>query len=230
MSRLWPPLASLASAALLWAPLLLWLLRLRPPEQGMGLHAATALLLALIAASALRTVCNLPQAAPAPGRYRVVPTAPHRPLLVCSVGISSLAWGVWRAEVLGADLLSLLALSSGGMALWLARRQVSDPIWGTWMELAPEALQVHCPRGEDWSVPLCYARALRRRPRDGSFLLETLWPERDVFVPSPAARARYSVSNHLDLFDRLAASVPVTDTTTFLGVARGPSTLDGGKA
>lgn len=220
MTRLRPALTRLLAAFLLWAPIVLWLTLWVPPGDGLHLHMLTATLLALILAQALRTLFVVPFAPPGPGRYRVLPTAPHRPLLIASLGTSSLAWGAWRIASSGFDVVSLTALSSGLLALWLAARWTADPLWGTWLELVDEVLRVHCPRAGDWSVPLGQARAVHRRPSDGSFLIETPWPERDVFVPSPSARARYLVTDHQALFERLAAQVPVQETPLLLGVLR----------
>lgn len=210
--------ARFAAAALLWAPLLLWLVWWSTPVDTLRVHLLTSLVLALIGAGVLRTLFVLPSAPPGKGRYRVVPRAPFRPMLVAAIGVSSLGWAGWRTVVLPLDVMTFTAVASGSVALWVAIRGRADPLWGTWMELVGDVLHVHCPRAEDWTVPLSHARTLHRRTQDGSFLLETPWQERDVFVPSPAARARYAVSNHEELFALLAARIPVEETQTLLGV------------
>lgn len=220
MRPLRPALVRLFAAFLLWAPILLWLTAWVPPRDGLTAHVLTATLLSLIVASALRNLFVVPAAAPGPGRYRVLPTSPHRPLLIASLGTSSAAWGAWRLSVEGADALGLCALSSGAVALWSAARWRADPLWGTWLEVAGEVLRVHCPRAGDWSVPLAQAIAVHHRVVDDSFLLETPWPERDVFVPSPRARARYLVTDHQSLFRALSERVPVRETPLLLSVLR----------
>lgn len=212
--------ARFAAAALLWAPLLLWLVWWVAPVDSLRIHLATATALALLGSAALHNLFALPTAAAAPGRYRVVPAAPHRPMLVAAIGVSSLGWGGWRAVSSEGDALMFSALCSGAVALWVALRRRADPLWGTWMEIHDEVLRVHCPRGGDWAVPLSHARTLHLRQQDGSFLLETPWPERDVFVPSPSARARYAITDHQEFFERLARLVPVRQTQTLLGVLR----------
>lgn len=212
-------LARAGAAALLWAPLLLWLARLSPPLDGLRLHAATATALALLSAQALSALFQVPIAAPGPGRYRVLPSAPHRPMLIAAIGASSLGWGLWRAAD-GPDLVSVAAMLSGMLSLAIAGRSRLDPLWGTWMELAGDGLRVRCPGATDWSVPLASVRALHVRPRDQSFLVLTPWPERDVFVPTPAARARYRVTDHAELLAALSERAPVVETPVLLSALR----------
>lgn len=209
----------LMAAVLLWAPIFLWLVAWSPPADSLRLHGATATALALISAEILHLRFSLPIAIPSPGRFRVLPASPGRPALTAAVGLSSMGWGAWRAHTLG-DGVALLVLAMGGLALWLAGRWRRDPLWGTWLEVADEVLSVHSPAQGVWRVPLGYALVLHRRPQDGSFLLETPWPERDVFAPSPLSHARYHISDHQQLFQRIAAVVPVTETPMLGAVLR----------
>ena len=212
-------LARAGAAALLWAPLLLWLTRLSAPVDGLRLHAATATALALLTAQALSVLFQMPVAVAGPGRYRVLPSAPHRPLLVASIGFSSLAWGLWRLGD-GLDLVAVAAMMSGALSVFMATRSRLDPLWGTWMELSGDGLRVRCPSATDWSVPLGQVRALHVRPKDRSFLVLTPWPERDVFVPTPEARARYRVTDHAELLAALAERAPVVETPVLLSALR----------
>lgn len=212
-------LSRLASAALMWAPLLLWLTWIVPPQDTLRLHALTAGALAVIGAQVLGLYFSLPLARPAPGRYRVLPSSPHRPMLVASVGVASVGWGLWRL-LDGPDGVGVAGAFSGGLAFALALRSRADPLWGTWMELAGEVLRVHCPRASDWSVPLTHARAIHIRPQDGSFILLTPWPERDVFIPSARARARYMVTDSQSLLVELARRVPIQESPLLLAALR----------
>lgn len=212
-------LARGGAAALLWAPMLLWLTWLQAPVDGLRLHAATATALALVTAQALGNLFHLPVAAASPGRFRVLPSAPNRPMLVSAVGLSSLGWGAWRLTQ-GLDIVAIAAIFSGALSLFMAVRARHDALWGTWMELTADALRVRCPQGEDWSVPLGQVRAVHVRPRDRSFLVLTPWPERDVFVPTPEARARYRVTDHARLLEALAERAPLVDTPILVSALR----------
>ena len=210
----------MAVMVLLWAPALLWLTAWRPPEEGLGVHFAAATALAVIGAAALRSLFTLPEAADAPGRHRVLPSRPHRPMLVSAAGFALIAWGAWRGMAENPDIVALSAISSGGVALWLSMRWRADPLWGTWIELVDDTLRVHCPRAQDWTIPLSHARAVHLRTRDGSFLLETPWPERDILVPSRRARARYYITGHRDLLGHLTGRVPIRETPVLAAVLR----------
>lgn len=194
------------------APVLFGLLRVSPPREDLRLHLGTAAVLALALSQILALIFAIPRAEPGPGRFRVLPSSPHRPMLVASIGASSLCWCLLQL-VEHPDLLALAGALSGALALWVADRWRRDPLWGTWFEVSNEVLRVHVPGGEGWSVPLSRAIAVHRRARDGSFLLETPWPERNLFVPTPKAHARYVVSDHAALLAELLRVVPLVEAT-----------------
>jgi hypothetical protein len=171
----------------------------------------TAVLLSLLGVQILATLFTIGVAPPAQGRYRVVPSSPHRPMLVAAVGLSSATWSLARL-LDGPDLLGVMGCVSGAFALSVAHRATRDTLWETWLEISGEALRVHCPRGSNWSVPLDAQSAIHLRPRDGSFVVVTPWPDRDVFVPSAGAHARYRVTDQEELLRALARRLRVEPT------------------
>lgn len=207
--------ARVAAAALLWAPALLWLTRIWPRSDDLRPHIVTALVLSALGVQILVTLFTIEVAPPARGRYRVVPSSPHRPMLVAAVGLSSATWSLARL-LDGPDLLGVTGCVSGAFALSVARRACRDALWETWMEISGEALRVHCPRGSNWSVPLDVQSAIHLRPRDGSFVVVTPWPERDVFVPSAGAHVRYRVTDQQELLAALSRRLPVEPTPRLL--------------
>jgi len=228
-ARIRGALARVGAAMILWGPLLLWMTVLVPagPDTGglpLRLHAGVALLLALIGAQIVRQLFTLPVAAGGPGRFRVVPARPGRPFLMATAGVACGFFGLWSLWTGSSDLVALGALPSGLLSIWLARQVCTDPVWGTWLEISGDALRVHCPRAEDWSVPLSRIVQVRLRPSDRSYLVRTPWPERDVFVPSSAARARYAISNHEALLGLLAERAPVEETPDLIPPAPRPTT------
>lgn len=207
--------ARLAAAALLWPPALSWLTRIRPHPDDLRASALTALLLAALGTQILATLFTIRVAAPARGHYRVVPSSPHRPMLVAAVGLSTATWSLSRL-LDGATPLGVMGCASGAFALSLAHRATRDTLWETWLEISGEALRVHCPRGSNWSVPLDGQSAVHLRPRDGSFVVVTPWPDRDVFVPSAGAHARYRVTDQQELLHALARHLRVEPTPRLL--------------
>lgn len=211
--------ARLAASALLWAPTLLWLTRIWPHVGDLRMLALAAVALALLGVQILAGLFRIEVAPPARGRYRVVPSSPHRPMLVAAVGLSSATWSLARL-LEGPDLLGFTGCVSGAFALALAGRASKDTLWETWLEISGEALRVHCPRGSNWSVPLDGRSSVHLRPRDGSFVVVTPWPERDVFVPSAGAHARYHVTEQDALLGELAHRLPVEPTPRLLASLR----------
>ncbi len=213
--------AGIGAAALLWPPLLLWLTTLSPigadGEQALHLGAATAL--ALIAARVLAILFRIPIAPPAPGRHRVLPRRPQVPLLLAAAGTACVLWSLWAAQRGALDWGSLAALPTGLFATLFARRTQADPLWGSWMALEGDALRLSTPHGEGSALPISAIVRLHLRPRDRSFYVESSRPERDVFVPTEAAGARYSVSGAEALFQALSERVPVQETELLLQVA-----------
>lgn len=212
-------IAHLAASALLWAPVLLALLGLAPPEGTWRLHAITAGVLAFILARILAILFAVPVAEAAPGRYRVLPASPSRPMLTATIGVTCVAWSLLRVERI-TELSALLGCFCGGVSLAMALRLRADPIWGTWMEIGGDVLRVHASEERGFSVPLGQAREIRLRPSDRSFVLVTPWEDRDLFVPSARSRSRFRVSDHERLFSELARRVPVHETAELLPARR----------
>lgn len=225
-----PLLARITAAVVVWGPIVLGLTALAPvASKGSAWpHVLAGTALAFIVSHALSVIFLLPVASDAPGRHRVVPSAPHRPMLVTAVGLGAMGWGVWALARSGGsladiDFVALAALPAGALACWIGLHWARDALWGTWLEVSGDALRVHCPRAEGWSVPLGRIITLHVRPRDQSFVVEAPQPERDVFVPTRHSGARFYVTGAADLFARLAERAPIRETP-LLSTTRHPRT------
>ncbi len=192
----------------LWAPLALWLMVIEPVEGSLPTsHALAASALVVVGERLLQLRYELGAALPAQDRFRVVPRHPRSAQVSASVALSLVAFATWRSTTLDPQWTEWAAGPAGVVLLWMAERRRRDPIWGTWLELERGLLRVGSPAGS-YEVATGQIRSLRYRERDGSFLVTTPWPERDMLVLTARARRRYVVERAAELFAALAEQCP----------------------
>ena len=202
---------------LLWAPTLLWLTVAVPiGDELPAAHVVTASALAFVLERILHLRFTLGAATAADGRFRVLPRRPQGAQLRAAVALAVLGFSGWRAARFGAGWQEWLALPAAGLIFWGAGRLRADPIWGTWFELDQGLLHVKGTR-KSYAVPIGQVLRLRYRPRDGSFLVQTPWPERDALVLSRSARGRYLVEGAEQLFAALAEHCDVEEASGLAG-------------
>lgn len=205
---------------LLWAPTLLWLTVSVPVEGGLPLlHLVTASALAFVLERILHVRYALRTAPAADGRYRVLPRNPQGAQLRAAMASAVLGYAAWRALRFGASWLEWLALPAAGLIFWGAGRMRADPIWGSWLEVRDGILHVHGMH-RSYTVPVGQVLRLRYRERDGSFLVQTPWPDRDTLVLSAAARGRYLVEGASELFGQLAEHCEVEEARGLVSAGR----------
>jgi len=208
----------------LWAPILLVLTVLSPtagrPSPQYGL---TALALALIAERVLRVLFFLPTALRARGRYRVLPRRPSLAVLFGALGLSLVGYGGWlgvQRGLTGAVIASLLSAALSVMGAWRYRRWA---MWGGWLEVRDGLVSVEGTR-RDYTVPLGQIRAVHHRERDGSYWIETPWPERNTLVLTPAALGRYWIEDAEDLLNDLRGGAEIREVKALIGLVAGRRT------
>jgi hypothetical protein len=187
--------------------------------RGWSLHLVSATALAWLITRALAVLFFVPIAAAAPARHRVIPRFPAFGVLSGAMGVALIAYGAWRASdeglglgTAGIGVLGLVCLRNGKVFREL-------PIWESSLTLRGEALRVEGVNGTV-DVPLRNA-LVRRRRRDGSYLITTAEGALDTLVLTRKAGGRYWVDDAEGLLAAILPLVRLEETDSLLS-ARPP--------
>jgi len=206
---------------ILWAPIVLVLTVVHPTEgRPPPLHGLTALVLALIAEHLLCVLFWIPVATPASGRHRVLPRWPSRGVHAAALGVALAAWAAWNLAAREAPGLAALAVIAGLLSLWGARYIRRQALWGGWFEVNDGLLSLQ-GTSQDYAVPVGQIRAVHRRQRDGSYWIETPWPDRNSLVLTRGAQGRYWIEDAEAMLSLLGPTVDVREVKALIGLLSG---------
>jgi len=188
-------------------------------------HLAIATALALLGERILYRLFRLPVAAPAQGRYRVVPRYPYKATLLAALGVAVGFAGVWEVGTAGFGFRAFGALPACALLLIGAGRIRGQAHWGTWLAVSDGCLEIHAPSG-DWRVPMGQIRRIFVREGDGSYYVATPWRERDTVVLTRAALGAWWIEGAAALRALLSEAAEEEAVTSLLGAKRRAGRLE----